>query len=96
MSTSLLASRMQKVAEEHNIPVEVRAFPQAKMDFIIESENPDMILLGPQVRHIYEKTVENYKDKVKVIMTIDKEDYGAMNGERVLKTALYNYKKVGK
>ena len=32
MSTSLLASKMQKVAEEHNLPIEVKAFPDSKID----------------------------------------------------------------
>ncbi len=93
MSTSLLASRMQKVATENNLPIEVKAFPDAEMDNIVKSQDPDVILLGPQVRHIYDKTVEKYGHLGKVIMTIDSEDYGSMNGERVLKSALLEYKK---
>lgn len=59
MSTSLLASKMQKVADQNNLPIEVKAFPDSEMDTIINSENPDAILLGPQVRHIYEKQKKN-------------------------------------
>lgn len=95
MSTSLLASRMQKVANQHNLPIEVKAFPDSEMDTIINSENPDAILLGPQVRHIYEKTKEKYGKLGKVIMPINPDDYGTMNGERVLKAALLEYKKNG-
>lgn len=95
MSTSLLASRMQKVADENKLPLEIKAFSDAEMDNIIKSENPDVILLGPQVKHIYDKTVEKYGHLGKVIMSINPDDYGTMNGERVLKTALLNYKKQG-
>ncbi len=92
MSTSLMAGRMQKVADEHKLPIEVKAFGQTQMDTIIEGENPDVILLGPQVKHIYEKTVEKFGHLGKPIMTIDSEDYGSMNGERVLKIAMLKLK----
>lgn len=96
MSTSMLAQRMQNVANEHNLPVEVKAFPQGKMDEIITKLNPDAILLGPQVKHIYDKVVEKYGDLGKPIMVIDPQDYGTMNGERVLKKAIVEMKKGGK
>ena len=41
MSTSLLASKMQKVADEHNLPIEVEAFPYLEIDKIVEEKNPD-------------------------------------------------------
>lgn len=88
MSTSLLASKMQKVATDHKLPVEVKAFPDSQMDNIIAQYNPDVILLGPQVKHLYEKVVDRYGHLGKPIQVIDSTDYGAMNGERVLKVAL--------
>lgn len=91
MSTSLLASKMDKIAKENNIDVEVKAFPEAKLDEIIASFNPDEILLGPQVRHIEAKVKEKY-GKDRPVMVIDTEDYGNMNGERVLKKAIIEYK----
>lgn len=93
MSTSLLAQRMQKVADENSLPIEVKAYSQGKMDEIITKLNPDVILLGPQVKHIYEKVKDKYGDLGKPIMVIDTEDYGTMNGERVLKKALFELKK---
>lgn len=95
MSTSLLASKMQKVATEHNLPIEVKAFPDAKMDQIINEFHPDCILLGPQVKYLYEKTVERYGHLGSPIFVIDSADYGTMNGERVLKTALKKVKEAG-
>lgn len=91
MSTSLLASRMQKVADTHNLDIEVKAFPDNQMNVIVSEYNPDVILLGPQVRHIFNSVNEKYGDKIPV-MVIDARDYGEVNGERVLKTAIKTYK----
>lgn len=88
MSTSMLASSMQKVADKFNIPVEVKAFPDSKVNEIVEAENPDVILLGPQVRYKYDKIVEDLKEKNIPIEVIDSNDYGSMDGEKVLKTAV--------
>ncbi|QRG87500.1 MULTISPECIES: PTS sugar transporter subunit IIB [unclassified Bulleidia] len=93
MSTSLMASKMQKVADEHNLPVEVKAFSDSLLEKIIIEQNPDAILLGPQVKHIYEKVVDRYGHLGKPIFVIDSEDYGNMNGERVLKKAILEMKK---
>lgn len=38
MSTSLLASKMQNVANQHNLPIEVEAFPYADIDKIVEQK----------------------------------------------------------
>lgn len=51
MSTSLVASRMQAVADDHNLPIEVKAFSDSKLDIIVEQYHPDVILLGPQVKY---------------------------------------------
>ena len=40
MSTSLLASKMQKVADEHKLPIEVEAFPYLEIDKIVEEKKP--------------------------------------------------------
>ena len=73
MSTSLVASRMQAVADEHNLPIEVKAFSDSKLDIIVEQYHPDVILLGPQGIPVE-------------VMNLD--DYGNVNGERILKRAI--------
>ena len=50
MSTSMLASKMQQVANSHDLPIEVEAFPDGKIAQIISERHPDVILLGPQVK----------------------------------------------
>lgn len=88
MSTSLLASNMQKVAEAHKLPIEVKAFPLANLDDIYKKEHPDCILLGPQVRFVYEETKNTYNKLNTPVGVIDAHDYGTINGERVLKSAI--------
>jgi len=88
MSTSMLASKMQEVANSHNLPMEVEAFPDGKMGQIIEERHPDVILLGPQVKYRYNETVEKYGHLGIPIQVIDSAAYGMMDGEKVLKSAI--------
>ena len=88
MSTSMLASKMQEVANAHNVPVKVAAFSHNKLGDIIATDRPDCILLGPQVKYMYDETVQKYGGENIPIAVIDAGDYGMMNGEKVLKTAI--------
>lgn len=87
MSTSMLASNMQDVANQHNLPIKVAAFPHNKLEEIISEDRPDCILLGPQVKYMYEETVEQFGSQGIPIAVIDQGDYGMMNGEKVLAQA---------
>lgn len=88
MSTSMLAQKMQNVATENKMPVEVKAFSHGLLQEIIDKEHPDVIMLGPQVRYLYDGTVKNFEKYGQPILMIDSEDYGVMNGAKVLKQAL--------
>ncbi|WP_067142649.1 PTS sugar transporter subunit IIB [Oceanivirga salmonicida] len=88
MSTSLVASKMQKVANEHNLPIEVKAFSDAKMASIVEEFHPDVILLGPQVKFKYEETKQKYESQGILVEVIDLVEYGNVDGERILKRAI--------
>ncbi|MBZ2175377.1 PTS sugar transporter subunit IIB [Schnuerera sp. xch1] len=96
MSTSIIAKKMQEVGDKHNLPIEVKAFSIKNLEKILEEENPNCVLLGPQVRHMLDDTrnrVEKYDIPVGVI---DSVDYGMMDGEKVLKKTILlmkNYKK---
>ena len=72
MSTSLLASKMQKVATQHGLDIEVKAFSDNSIEKIV---------------------VERYGHLGKPIFVIDSEEYGNMDGERVLKRAILEIKK---
>lgn len=96
MSTSMLASKMQKVANEHNLPIEVEAFPDGKIGKIVEEKHPDVILLGPQVKFRFEEISKQFADTGIPVQVIDQADYGMMNGEKVLKSAIKLMKSAGK
>jgi PTS system cellobiose-specific IIB component len=88
MSTSILASKMQTVANEHSLPIEVKAYPIPQLEEIINKLHPDCILLGPQVKYLYEKTVNDFGATGIPIAVIDAGDYGMMKGINVLKAAI--------
>lgn len=85
MSTSLLVSNMQKYAKEIGGDVMIEAMPitQAEKSW----KDWDIILLGPQVRHVIGKLKEIVQGQIPVVV-IDMRDYGLMNGKNVLNAAL--------
>lgn len=72
MSTSMLASNMQSVANAHNLPIKVAAFSHNKLEEIIEKDTPDCILLGPQVKYMYEKQLNNLEIQVFLLRSLIK------------------------
>ena len=93
MSTSMLAQKMQEVGDAHQLPVEVKAFSHAKIQDIVDELH--CILLGPQVKYLFEETNKKFGDKTPVAV-IDSAAYGMMDGEKVLKTAIKLIKTFGK
>ena len=63
MSTSMLANKMQEVADTHGIQVKVEAFSSTSIDFQVEHNTPDCILLGPQVRFSFDDVTQNTEQK---------------------------------
>ena len=96
MSTSMLASKMQGVAQDQGLPIEVEAFSDGKIGQIIEERHPDVILLGPQVKHRFQEVVKQYGSTGIPIAVIDQTAYGMMDGEKVLKTAVKMMKEAKK
>ena len=88
MSTSLVASKMQEVANQHQLPIEVKAFPDVQLDAVVQKFHPDVILLGPQVKFKFNATREKYEPTGIPVEVINLEDYGNVNGERILKRAI--------
>ena len=84
MSTSMLVSRMLKVADEKNIEVSIFAKAEAQAEEVLETEKIDLVLLGPQVKFLEEKCSQ-LGVKFSIINIID---YGSMNGAKVLDDAL--------
>ncbi|NLU11580.1 MAG: PTS sugar transporter subunit IIB [Tepidanaerobacter acetatoxydans] len=86
MSTSLLLTRMEKVAEERNLDVEIQAIAATQIHEVLE--DADVILLGPQARYLL-KDIQEIADKKGIpVDVIDSITYGTMNGAKVLDMAL--------
>lgn len=85
MSTSLLVTKMEKAAKRRNIDVYIFATASAAIPEEAKRHNPAVILLGPQISF----QLDNIVNEVDVpVAVIDMKDYGMMDGEKVLSTAL--------
>lgn len=84
MSTSMLVKKMQDYANKENIDVhiEAKSLTEAKKDW----SGVDCILVGPQIRY----ELKNVKAMAPDIPSdaINMQDYGLMNGQKVLQQAL--------
>lgn len=85
MSTSMLVKKMQEAAATKGTDAEIWAVGDAES--ATESKKADIILLGPQVRFLEKKMVDLVSN-AKPVMVIDMASYGAMNGAKVLDSAL--------
>ena len=81
MSTSLLVNRMNEAAAAKGIGINIEAHPVGSID-----QFADVILLGPQVRYELKNVKAKYPNKP--VEVINMQDYGMMNGNKVLDTAL--------
>ncbi|RLK63449.1 PTS sugar transporter subunit IIB [Atopobacter sp. AH10] len=87
MSTSMLVTKMKKAAMEKGVDVEIFAIPVSEVAEQVASKAIDVILVGPQVKFMVSQYKKDYEPKIKVD-SINMQDYGVMNGEKVLETAL--------
>lgn len=88
MSTSIMVKKMQEVCDNHNMPFEVSAHPIAKAVDLVEEKNPAIVLLGPQVKFLEDKTRKQLEKFDVPVDVIDAAIYGAMNGEEVMKNVI--------
>lgn len=84
MSTSLVVSRMKEAAESQGKDYKIWAVEQGQIED--ELGNFDVLLLGPQVRHIMRKVTKIVDGKAPIAV-IDAVAYGRCDGVAVLKQA---------
>lgn len=96
MSTSLLVTKMQKVADDHKLPIKISAFPESKAHTLLNEDKPDCVLLGPQVKYLLKRMEEECTPLGIPCEAIDPATYGVMDGEKVLKQAIKMIKKKDK
>lgn len=88
MSTSLLVSKMQKAAEAQGLDSEIFAVSASEADANLKKKEVDVLFLGPQVRFMEKQFQAKVAGTDTKLAVINMQDYGMMNGEKVLKTAI--------
>lgn len=86
MSTSLLVNKMRAAAEKMGVEAEIEARPESELKSCLEGL--DVALLGPQVQYKLNADKKLCDAAGVPIAVIPMQDYGMMNGEKVLKLAL--------
>ncbi len=86
MSTSLLVSRMKKVAEERGLSLDIDAYAASEIHDMLEGV--DVVLLGPQARYALSDIKEITEPKNIPTEVIDSLLYGTMNASAVLDMAI--------
>lgn len=88
MSTSLLVSKMKKTAEEKGLDADIFATSANEADTELENRDVDVLLLGPQVRFMKSQFEQKVEGMAIPVDAINMQDYGMVNGEKVLQAAL--------
>ncbi|MDR1901307.1 MAG: PTS sugar transporter subunit IIB [Treponema sp.] len=84
VSTTMLVKNMRTAVEKRGLDLWINAVSEVHLTKSIEKA--DAVLLGPQVRYLLEKI--KVLAPGKPVQVIDMQDYGMMNGENVINTAL--------
>lgn len=84
MSTSMMVKKMQEAAAAKGIDATIWAVGDAQGGENIPKA--DIVLLGPQVRFLLNKTQEMAGSKP--VMVMDMMNYGTMNGAKILDDAI--------
>ena len=87
MSTSLLVTKMEKAAEAQGLDTDIFAVSASDADNHLASKDVDVLLLGPQVRFMKNQFEEKLAPKGIPLDVINMQDYGMMNGAKVLEQA---------
>ncbi|MBA9087936.1 PTS system cellobiose-specific IIB component [Fontibacillus solani] len=83
-STSMLVEKMKEAAKKKEIVVSIDACGESSLESYLPA---DIIMLGPQMGHAEEDVQEKVGGNIPVTV-IDMMDYGMMDGEKVLATAV--------
>lgn len=86
MSTSMLVQKMREAADKQGVEADINAVAEVALKKHIAGTQ--VLLLGPQVRYLFDRLAAEYTPAGVHVAVIDMVDYGRMNGEVVLKKAL--------
>ena len=89
MSTSILVNKMTAYAKEKGMEIDVDAMPFDKMGDRINKT--DILLIGPQVRHLLKKIQAEHGDKVPVIQVMNMSHYALAKAGEIFEEAYREY-----
>jgi len=81
MSTSMLVDKMAEYAKGKDIEVDIEARAFQRIDDRIK--NTDILLVGPQVRHLTKKFQEQFGETIPVIETMNMSDYALIRVDSI-------------
>lgn len=84
ISTSILVSKMKRVAEDQGLDVSIQVKSIAGVKEVIQ--DMDIVLLAPQIGYEQKKLQELAGDIP--VEKVDARDFGILNGEGVLREAM--------
>ena len=84
MSTSLLVTKMQEAAKKEGLDINIWALPAEKLSEEISFKKLDVVLLGPQIKYQLPQIKKVCDTKSIPCDVIALQDYGTMNGKKVL------------
>lgn len=87
MSTSLLVTRMEKVAKARGLECKIWAVSETQLSLEYANDPCDVLLIGPQVRFRLKSIKEKMQDVIPIDV-IEMRTYGLMDGSKVLDQAL--------
>lgn len=86
MSTSMLVRKMQDVAQERGLAVEIAAYGVTEFDE--QFSRYQVVLLGPQVKYMLKTLADKAASAGIPVQPIEMMDYGMQRGDKVLDYAL--------
>ena len=89
MSTSMLVKKMKEYATAKGIETDIDALPFGAVEGRIEKT--DILLIGPQVRHLYKKFADEYGDSIPVIEVMNMSDYALVKVDKIFDSAYKEY-----
>lgn len=92
MSTSMLIDKMKKYASGKGIEADIDALPFDKMGDRVN--RTDILLLGPQVRHLLKKCKAEFGDKIPVIQVMNMSHYALSKADLIFDLAFEEYKNI--
>ena len=89
MSTSMLINKMSEYAKSKGIETDIDALPFGKLGTRIDKT--DILLIGPQVRHLLKKMQAEYGEKIPVIQVINMSHYALLKAAEIFDVAYEEY-----